>query len=259
VPNPEFRTDSETSLTEISHVNKNSNLTYIRARTPVNCDSPTGIHHTGSAGVRTRDNFAAEQSTERTPAPALAGHPDTARQLMEWARQAPAYPEMQWNDGQRSDQVVSVGPDSDCDYSNLQDAIRDAADGPHFQFGVHVDYEFSERYVIEDPHEWMGSPWLIGGFPSCDVSDPAPDHPSRTVLDADGQGRVFQIDSSAGEDDLVRSVQLDRFVLKGGSANRWGRNANRRSGGPTERRFAQCRHRRKLRHLGRGHLDVHNR
>ena len=160
---------------------------------------------------------AAEQSTERTPAPALAGHPDTARQLMEWARQAPAYPEMQWNDGQRSDQVVSVGPDSDCDYSNLQDAIRDAADGPHFQFGVHVDYEFSERYVIEDPHEWMGSPWLIGGFPSCDVSDPAPDHTSRTVLDADGQGRVFRIDSSAGEDDLVRSVQLDRFVLKGGS------------------------------------------
>lgn len=155
---------------------------------------------------------------ERTPAPTINRKTEQARAMLELEGQArPANPST-WNEPSGS-LAVSVGPDTDCDYSNLQDAIDDGAAGQHSHIGLHVDYEFSEGYVLQEPHEWPGSPWILGGFPDCDVSDPDPDHSSQTVLDADGQDRVFRIDSTAGEDEPFRWVRLDRLVLTNGSTS----------------------------------------
>ncbi len=155
-------------------------------------------------------------STERTPAPPITHHSDQALAALEVERQDPPRNTDSWNASSRG-VAVSVGPDANCDYSNLQDAINDAAAGQHYHIGLHVDYQFSGSYTLSDPHDWPGSPWILGGFPDCDVSDP--DHTTQTVLDAGGQSRVFRIDSTTDEDDPFRFVRLDRLVLRNGSTD----------------------------------------
>ncbi|QOC21796.1 hypothetical protein IC757_12225 [Wenzhouxiangella sp. AB-CW3] len=102
----------------------------------------------------------------------------------------------------------TVGPsDEGCDHTNLQNAIQLSSEGDEIR--IHTDYEANVPafgYTI-----LSRSVTLRGGLQDCSGS---PTFSGRSVLDADGQGRVMWITASGEE-----QVTLRDLVLTGGETD----------------------------------------
>ncbi|MDZ7791619.1 MAG: hypothetical protein U5L08_14215 [Xanthomonadales bacterium] len=86
--------------------------------------------------------------------------------------------------------VRTVGAGLDCDYANLNDALVDAADGDTIRLAESGDY-IGRTYQILN---FDGQLTIDGGYQDCETTTPA----AKTVLDADGAGRVFYIEQNTG-------------------------------------------------------------
>lgn len=81
--------------------------------------------------------------------------------------------------------VITVGTDPGiCDYVDLQSAINGANQGDTIHVSGSADFHRGNTYGI-----FSKSVTIRGGFDSCNATEPT----GRTELDADGQGRVFDI------------------------------------------------------------------
>lgn len=184
-----------------------------------------------TAVVAVQPPLAGEDSaTEAAGAPAtsqtggrLAAHrpareaDDLTREQL-WLREKQPEPDFsEWNRPDRQGVPSSVGPG--CDYENLQDAIDDAEAGNITgEIGIHKDYQASGPYVIDASGGWILQPYLMGGFPTCDISDPGSTS-GRTTLDVQGTGRPITVTYNAAPDDPFRQVTLHNLVLTGGDAD----------------------------------------
>lgn len=118
---------------------------------------------------------------------------------------------------------VTVGPDPECDYDNLQIAINDAMIGIHDgDILVHIDYTRQEEYDFNTLASWQSNFRIIGGADSCVPELAAV--VGRTVLNAAGSGRLFDIRRMATEaDPPLRTVEISNFELvEGGGVSSGG-------------------------------------
>jgi hypothetical protein len=91
---------------------------------------------------------------------------------------------------ERGGTIRTVGAEPECDYANLGDALNDALDGDTIRLTESGDY-VGETYQILN---FDGQLTIDGAYQDCDTTTPA----AKTVLDADGAGRVFYIEQNTG-------------------------------------------------------------
>ncbi|MEE4303795.1 MAG: hypothetical protein V2J19_06530 [Wenzhouxiangella sp.] len=91
---------------------------------------------------------------------------------------------------ERGGTIRTVGAEPECDYANLGDALIDALDGDTIRLAESGDY-VGQTYQILN---FDGQLTIDGGYQDCDTTTPA----GKTVLDANGAGRVFYIEQSTG-------------------------------------------------------------
>lgn len=105
--------------------------------------------------------------------------------------------------------VITVGEAlASCDHNDLQSAIDAAADGDVIQVSGPADLHRGNTYAI-----YNQSLIIRGGYDSCTANEPT----GRTTLDADGQGRVFDIwlPATLAEQD----VHLENLVVTNGQTS----------------------------------------
>lgn len=105
--------------------------------------------------------------------------------------------------------VITVGVDAGaCDYTDLQSAINGASSGDIIRVSGSAEVHRGNTYEL-----FAQSLTIHGGFDSCTATEST----GRTTLDADGQGRLFDIwlPSTSAE----QSVYLKNLVLINGSTS----------------------------------------
>ncbi len=107
----------------------------------------------------------------------------------------------------RDGNTIRVGSDSDtCDYDNLSDALAAASDGDAILLENNDDLYLGDTYFLG------GDGMTIrGGYDDCLDDSPS----GRTTLNADGQGRVFDLWLPTGETDEM-NVVLENLSIRGG-------------------------------------------
>ncbi len=109
--------------------------------------------------------------------------------------------------------VIRVGSDGGtCDFPNLQTAINSASDGDVILLSGSADHYRGNTYGI-----FAKSLTIRGGYASCTASEST----GRTTLDADQQGRVFDIWMPTGEDG-PQNVVLENLLITNGFTNQSG-------------------------------------
>lgn len=116
--------------------------------------------------------------------------------------------------------VLTVGMSEEfCDHTSLQDAINVSPNGGIIRVANDGFYTGSTYQIPGISLE------IEGGYLTC--NSPAPT--SRTVLDADGNGRVFDISNTTGQ---YRKVTLRNFEITGGNVGSSGGGGLRIQGPP---------------------------
>jgi T5SS/PEP-CTERM-associated repeat protein len=119
---------------------------------------------------------------------------------------------------------VGASDDPDCDFNDLQDAIDAviAADDafPRIRLSGDAAVHAGKTYSIDasDFDDVFLSLQIIGGHASC--ADEQADRHARTVLDAQGNGRVFDIEHEVDFPGL--SIRLENLEIRGGQVSNGG-------------------------------------
>lgn len=138
-----------------------------------------------------------------------------------WASAAPPAPET----AARGTGVWRIGPasDPDCHFQDIQDAIdaTQANDGGLDTIRVRVAGSAALHqgniYSIDAANfDNVTTFRIIGGHDSCSG---LPQSGQRTTLDADGNGRVFDLLYDAAGTDPVRTIVLENLEITGGNAS----------------------------------------
>ena len=121
---------------------------------------------------------------------------------------------------------LSIGPGPGCDHAGLQEAV-DAVKADHqsaltvvLRLSGDASHYFGQTYEIDLTDlanvETMTTLRLVGGHDSCASSEPQSD--TRTVLDANGAGRVFDIRYEVPQFSVDRALQLENLAIVNGAA-----------------------------------------
>jgi predicted outer membrane repeat protein len=143
------------------------------------------------------DDLHAERVISDPPEPATI-EPDTAR------------PSASDRLAERGGQVITVG--SLCDYENLSVALAAASDGDTILLERSADLYEGDTYTLQNR-----SLTIRGGYDNC--TDPTPS--GRTILDAAGNGRVFDLYLPPGETGPM-DIVLENLTVRGGNAGSFG-------------------------------------
>ncbi len=110
----------------------------------------------------------------------------------------------------RGGSTIRVGSDAtSCDFNNLASAISAANSGDTILLERNVDLYLGGSYNL-----FNRSLTIRGGYDDCLADSPS----GRTILDADGQGRVFDIWLSTGSTSQM-DVVLENLSIRGGLSN----------------------------------------
>ncbi len=108
---------------------------------------------------------------------------------------------------ERDGNTIRVGSDSaTCDFDSLAIAINNASDGDTILVEQSESLYLGATYGVFDT-----SLTIRGGYADCTDDDPS----GRTVLDADGQGRVIYLEHSPSSDEPM-DVVLENLEIQGG-------------------------------------------
>lgn len=105
--------------------------------------------------------------------------------------------------------IFSVGAGPSCDFANLNDALTAAGPGDVIHLSQDGDY-LGKTYFIWNRD---GSLTIRGGFSDCNQLTPTPS--GMTTLNADGAGRVFDIQHLAATS--FTQVNLENLIIRGGN------------------------------------------
>ena len=112
------------------------------------------------------------------------------------------------------DTVIRVGSDdTGCDYASLQSAITAASDGAVILLSGSTDHHRGNIYQV-----FTKSLTIRGGYASCTATDPS----GRTTLDANQQGRVFDIWLPSGADGPQEVILENLEITNGQTSNSGG-------------------------------------
>lgn len=105
--------------------------------------------------------------------------------------------------------VITVGADAGvCDYVDLQSAINGASSGDIIRVSGSAEVHRGNTYDL-----FAQSLTIRGGFDSCSAIEPS----GRTTLDADGQGRLFDIWLPSNQ--AEQTVYLENLLLINGQTS----------------------------------------
>lgn len=111
--------------------------------------------------------------------------------------------------------IITVGSGAQCDYSNLEDAINNASSGDTIRLSETGDYTGRTYQILNFEGELI----IDGGYVDCESTTPT----AKTVLDADGSGRVFYIEqNSSFSGTSMRVVLEDVEIINGNNSGNFG-------------------------------------